>query len=404
MAEDNIAQHFYKGGVRLHLLDINLLFFELESGFWTDAKVCQLGSRAMSCDFPQCRGTLTSTNRQGGSDYICGILRVFKKIFGKAPMADNIAQQFDKGEVTIFWDFLGFLKTLRLGHRKTRQCLQRGQSFGKMEKKSVEKQELEKMKQELEKMLKQKLEEMLKQKLEKMKHTSSKYDLIRELDEERRRNIGPKVSEMSIKNYKIPPPFWELGSSIKDEEICPTRLANSSNRIRVKNIRTGVLFEFTAMVNAARFLGATRANMNYGIVDEVAKVYRVGEKEYVFEYDGVERPMVRSSSQRMSNGLIEVVSSTGRRRRFDSYLSVARQLGLLVGHVIEEEKRWKNNQFAKRYVTGKEVYTIEFKGEERDKDRSNGIVCHWKGIYDEDGDWEKIRRIKVTYGKYDKKR
>ena len=229
------------------------------------------------------------------------------------------------------------------------------------------------------------------------------YDSIKELDKERRRNVGPGVPEMSIANYMIPPPFRELGSSIKEEEEVregpshPIKLANKSNRIRVKNIRTGVSFEFLAMVNAARFLGATRANMSYGIVDEVARVYRVGEEEYVFEYDGVERPMERSSSQRMLSGLVEVVSSTGRRRRFDSYLSVARQLGLLVGHVIEEEKRWNNNQFAKRYVTGKENYTIEFKGEERDKDCSSGIVCHWKGIYD--GRWGKISSIKVTYGK-----
>ena len=226
------------------------------------------------------------------------------------------------------------------------------------------------------------------------------YDSIRELDEERRGN-REAAPEMSIVNYMVPPPFWELGGSlemeeIRDEPIRPTKVANKSNRIRVKNIRTGVSFEFSAMVNSARFLGATRANMSYGIIDEVARVYCVGEEEYVFEYDGVERPMERSSSQRTLNGLVEVVSSTGRRRQFDSYLSVARQLGLLVGHVIEEEKRWKNNQFAKRYVTGKENYTIEFEGEERDKDRSSGIVCHWKGIYDKDGDWEKISRINVT--------
>ena len=237
----------------------------------------------------------------------------------------------------------------------------------------------------------------------KMEHTSSKYDTIRELDEERGRRMGHKVGEMSIENYMEPPPFWELGGSIKDEEEAryepshPVKLANKSNRIRAKNIRTGVSFEFLSMVNVARFLGATRNNMSYGIVDEVARVYRVGEEEYVFEYDGVERPIERSSSQRMLNGLVEVVSSTGRRRQFDSYLSVARHLGLLVGHVMEEEKRWRNNQFAKRYVTGKNYYTIEFNGEERDVDDGSGIVCHWKGIYDEDGDWEKIRCIKVTY-------
>ena len=234
----------------------------------------------------------------------------------------------------------------------------------------------------------------------KMEHTSSKYDSIRELDEERERRMRHKVEEMSIEKYMEPPPFWELGGSINDEEEVryepyhPVKLANKSNRIRVKNIRTGVSFEFLAMVNAARFLGATRANMSYGIVDKVARVYRVGEEEFVFEYDGVERPMERYSSCPVLNGFVEVVSSTGRRRRFDSYLSVARHLGLLVGHIIEEEKR----AMAKYYILGKETFTLEFNGEKRQKDCGKGIVCHWKGIYDEDGDWEKIRRIKVTYG------
>ena len=220
-----------------------------------------------------------------------------------------------------------------------------------------------------------------------MAHT---YESIRELDDEM--NGGKREKEMSIDEYMLPPPFWELGASIKEEEEEQPhfiKLANKSNRIRVKNIRTGVLFGFTTMVNSARFLGATRANMSFGIIDEVARVYRVGEEEFVFEYDGVERPIERSSFQRVFDGLIEVVSSTGRRRQFDSYLSVAKQLGLLVGHVIEEENRWKNYQFAKRYVIGKENYTIEFNGEERDVDYGNGIVCHWKGIYNEDGDWEK---------------
>ena len=231
-----------------------------------------------------------------------------------------------------------------------------------------------------------------------MAHTmTSKYDSIRELDEEV--NGGQRLPEMSVEDYMIPPPFWELGGSPKEEEVKgepsnPIKLANKSNRIRVKNIRTDVSFEFSAMANAARFLGATRANMSYGIVDEVARVYRVGEEEYVFEYDGVERQIERSSSQRVLNGLVEVVSSTGRRRRFDSYLSVARHLGLLVGHILEEEKR----AMAKYYILGKETFTLEFKGERRQKDRGKGIVCHWKGIYDKDGDWEKIRRIKVTYG------
>ena len=233
-----------------------------------------------------------------------------------------------------------------------------------------------------------------------MAHTSSKYDSIRELDEER--GIRWRATEMSIEKYMEPPPFWELGASIKEEGYelpYQPREANKSNRIRVKKVGNGVLFEFSAMANSARFLGATRANMSYGIRDEVARVYRVGGDEFVFEYDGVERPMECSSSQRTLNGFAEVVSITGRRsRRFDSYLSVARHIGLLVGHVIEEENRWKNEKLAKRYICEKYDYTIEYNGEERDIDNSSGIHCHWKGIYDEDGDWGKIRRIKVTYG------
>ena len=235
-----------------------------------------------------------------------------------------------------------------------------------------------------------------------MAHTASIYDSIRELDIKRG---GGGLAEMSIEKYMEPPPFWELGASINEEEEegyeppHQPREANKSDRIRVKNIQDGLSFEFSAMANSARFLGATRANMSYGIRDGVARVYRVGEDEFVLEYNGEERPMERSSSQRMMNGFAEVVSSTGRRsRRFDSYLSVARHLGLLVGHVIEEEDRWKNNQLAKRYITGKENYTIEFNGEGRDVDYSNGIHCHWKGIYNKDGDWEKIKRIEVAYG------
>ena len=238
-----------------------------------------------------------------------------------------------------------------------------------------------------------------------------KYDSIRELDEEL--VGGWRLPEMSVIDYMVSPsfeaPFTPMKmDNIRNIMITSTRGANSSyrkrfvkganssNRIRVKNIRTGVLIEFDKMINAARFVGTTGANMRCGIAYETARVYRVGEEEYVFEYDGKERPLEDGSRWSSLNGLVEVVSSTGRRRQFDSYLLVARQLGLLVGHVIEEEKRWKNNQFAKRYITGKENYTIEFEGEERDKDRSSGIVCHWKGIYDKDGDWEKISRIKVT--------
>ena len=147
------------------------------------------------------------------------------------------------------------------------------------------------------------------------------------------------------------------------------------------------------MVNAARFLGATRANMNYGIVDEVARVYRVGEERYVFEYDGIERPFENGSRCYSLDGSVVAVSGKGERIPFHSYLSLAKHLGLLVGHVIEERGR----QLAKKYVLDKETFTIEFKGEKRRRDNGRGIVCHWKGIYD--GNFEGISGIEVTYGK-----
>ena len=229
-----------------------------------------------------------------------------------------------------------------------------------------------------------------------MAHTSSIYDSIRELDEEGRGN-REAAPEMSIVNYMVPPPFWELGGSpeveeVRDEPIRP-KIANSSNRIRVKNIHTGVLIEFDKMINAARFVGTTGANMRCGIAYETARVYRAGDEEYVFEYDGKERLLEDGSRWSSLNGLVVAVPSTGEKIPFTSYLSIAKYLGLLVGHVIEEEKR----AMAKYYVLGKETFTIEFGGEERQKDCGRGICCHWKGIYD--GDWEKIHRIKVTYGK-----
>ena len=227
---------------------------------------------------------------------------------------------------------------------------------------------------------------------------TSKYDSIRELDGERRekvRGVVARLPEMSIENYMEPPPFWELGSSIKDEEepYRPSRLANSSNRIRVKNIRTGVLIEFDKMINAARFLGTTGGHMRWGLDYEKARVFREGEEDYVFEYDGVERPIESYTIQKEKGGSVMVVSGKGERVPFPSFISVAKYLGLLAGHIYEEAKR----ELAKKYIIGKEVFTLEFGGKKRQKDNGRGIHCRWKGIYD--GDWEKIPGIKVTYGK-----
>ena len=230
---------------------------------------------------------------------------------------------------------------------------------------------------------------------------TSTYDSIRGLDEERRKShvVAP---EMSVANYMIPPPFWELGGSPKEEEVRNEpflKVANRDTRIRVKNVRTGVSFEFLAMIDAARFVGTTGGNMRCGIAYVKAKMYCVGGEEYVFVYDDKERPTQGSSSEPSLTSSVGIVSSTGERTLLFSYISVAKYLGLLIGYVIEEEKRARNGELAKRYILGREAYTMEFGEEERQKCFGNGIRCHWKGIYDKDGDWEKISRIKVTYDK-----
>ena len=232
-----------------------------------------------------------------------------------------------------------------------------------------------------------------------------KYDSIRELDDV---EAGwTRLPEMSIERYMVPPPFEVPFTPVKMDHISNimitstrgvnssnrkefVKCANSSNRIRVKNIRTGVLIEFDKMINAARFVGTTGANMRCGFGYEKARVYRVGEEEYVFEYDGKERPLEDGSRCSSLDGSVVAVSGKGEGIPFPSYLSIAKHLGLLVGHIYEERKR----ELAKKYVLGKETFTIEFKGERRRKDHGRGIVCHWKDIYD--GDWEKIRDIKVT--------
>ena len=229
-----------------------------------------------------------------------------------------------------------------------------------------------------------------------MAHTN--YDSIRELDEEGR-NGRRELRMISIADYMIPPTFKEPFTPIEMDHIrnimiTPTRLANSSNRIRVKNIYTNVSIEFDKMINAARFVGTTGANMRCGIGNEIAKTYCIGGEEYVFEYDDKERPTQGFSTEPSLNGSVEVVSNTGERYPFFTYLSVAKHLGLLVGHVMEEEKRARKGELARGYVIGKKVYTIEFGGRKRNKSQGKGIHCHWKGIYD--GDWEKIHCIRVT--------
>ena len=271
-----------------------------------------------------------------------------------------------------------------------------------------------------------------------------RYESIKELDDEK--NGWERVVEMSIDKYMEPQQFKKLGrwgeeeieettigyvcnereaclqrgwkaipqssweeyekreaeERCKEEERCvsecpghyPRNLANGSNRVRVKNVYTGVLFEFTTMLNSARFMGATYSNMRYGIIDKEARVFSVGQDKFVFEYDGVERRNAYNVVGRVLYGFVEVVWSSGLRERFDSYLSVAIHLGLLIGHIMEEEDRCE--ELARRYVIGKKCCTLEFNGERRENDYGKGIVSHWKGLYT--GDWGKVRKVLITQG------
>ena len=78
--------------------------------------------------------------------------------------------------------------------------------------------------------------------------------------------IGYVCSEREAclsKRWKaVSPKSWKPDASIGkygEEEGCVAQyqssLANRSNRIRVKNVYTGVLFEFSTMSNSARLMG-----------------------------------------------------------------------------------------------------------------------------------------------------
>ena len=49
-------------------------------------------------------------------------------------------------------------------------------------------------------------------------------------------------------------------SSIMD---APIKVINRETRIRIKNIHTGVSFEFSTLTNSARFVGTTDSYMRY---------------------------------------------------------------------------------------------------------------------------------------------
>ena len=133
----------------------------------------------------------------------------------------------------------------------------------------------------------------------------------------------------------------------------------------VKNIRTNKTWKFGERWEAAWFVGSSLGEVErlLELFKDEAMVYCVGDEEYVI-CDGHYRAPTLGRCTIPMNGYAEVVSSTGHTKRFDSYVSVAKYLGLLVRHVIEEKMRNKEGLQSKEYVNDEGTFTIEFEKKE----------------------------------------
>ena len=136
-------------------------------------------------------------------------------------------------------------------------------------------------------------------------------------------------------------------------------------KLVVKNIRTNKTYKFEERWEAAWFVGTSLRGMEgmLEIFKNEAMIYCVGDEEYVI-CDGHYRTPTLGRHTIPMNGYADVVSSTGHRVRFDSYVSVANYLGLYVRHVIEEKTRNKKGLRSKDYVNDEGTFTIEFEKEE----------------------------------------
>ena len=134
----------------------------------------------------------------------------------------------------------------------------------------------------------------------------------------------------------------------------------------VKDIRTNKTWKFEKRWEAAWFVGSSLEGMEreLEVFKDEAMVYCVGDKEFIIISDGKERTPTLGWHTIPMNGYAEVVSSTGHTKRFDSYISVANHLGLLVGHVIEEKVRNKEGLRSKEYVNDEGTFTIKFEKKE----------------------------------------
>ena len=184
----------------------------------------------------------------------------------------------------------------------------------------------------------------------------------------------------------------EMDTQLVKTAVASEPTANKSTRMRVKDISNGDLIEFPKMVEVARFLGTHVAFMRNGVRYDMAMVYKVGEKDYVIEYDGKERPLRIGHWCHEEGRRITAFHRNGWSRDFYSYFEVARYFGLLVGEVIEDKKRMK----ARIHVLNNEEFTLEFDGVRREVAMSWKIVCSKWGIYDRN--YGKIEGIVVTKG------
>ena len=134
----------------------------------------------------------------------------------------------------------------------------------------------------------------------------------------------------------------------------------------VKDIRTNQTWKLGTRWETAWFVGTRLGGMEreLEVFKDEAMVYCVGDKEFIIISDGKERTPTLGRHTIPMNGYAEVVSSTGDRKRFDSYISVAKHLGLLVGHVIEEKVRNKKGLRSKEYVNDEGRFAIEFEKKE----------------------------------------
>ena len=135
----------------------------------------------------------------------------------------------------------------------------------------------------------------------------------------------------------------------------------NDGKLVVKDIRTNKTCEFKERWEAAWFVGTSLEEMErlLELFKNEAMVYCVGDEEYVI-CDGHHRTPTLGRQTIPMEGFAEVVSSNGERVLFDSYLSVAKHLGLLVGHVIEEKRRSVQGKEPNVFVNDEGKFTIEF--------------------------------------------